>query len=919
MISMASDAAEVQSKMQVVFGKELPKLQKNLDAFSEATGASRYALREQAADLGALLGPLTGSKKATADLSEQFVKLATDLGSFNNVPVADALLAIRSGLVGEAEPLRRFGVLLNEAAVKQEALRLGLIKGKEELTEQQKVQARASLIMQQTSQAQDDATRTAGSFSNQMKALRNSVADAATDMGTKLLPIALELVSWINQHMPEIEQVVSQVFGAAGRAVDALRPTFERVKVAVTDFVTAAQGVAPTMQAIAGAALSNSWGQAIVIAGAAMWAFNAAITAVIARLVALRAAFIATGAAMALTPIGALTVAVGVLTAAFLLTRDTSGGLTGALNRQRDAALSLKDATNQLADAQHQLKGAKISLKQATLDVTAALQRRNQLESEGKTKSNEYKQAQLDVQRAYLSRLTAEKSVSDAQDKVGQTARSGAEGIAKLKTQMDAARDSVARAAGALGQWGNQAEKKQVVANYAIELDKVAKKADAVATAAHGVSPKIEAAAKAFSAQAKAAAEVARTTGEIPAAFHAVVGPSGAAGKRIGSALGAGIAGGIAAYIGSIRAAAANAVNQAEAAARGAADAHSPSRTWQQLGRDMIQGATNGLASGQAGLASKAAEVVRNATTKAADAVKEGQAKFADAWAGYSSAALAVFDDLTSKVKTKSEKLLAALDLKQAIQGLNKDIADAQAQVQQAQIGVTLTSAMVPDESLDQWAARNKEAQDALVAAQDQLNVALLAKKRFGLEQQAVVERAALDERIKVDRIRFEEWLSTRSAQQQIQVAKEGEGQKAILKKIASYDPHYRIRGQQIGESLAIGLLDMRGKVEEAALELANAVAKALGVAYTYGKTAVGDAEAKKDQGIAGIKTAAFSTMSAATTPTTAMPLSTGGTTINVTLSAPNYVGAKEELIEVVRSGLYDVARRNPRALPGVA
>lgn len=211
MIQMASDAAEVDSKLKVVFGKALPELSRNLDAFSEATGASRYALREQAADMGALLEPLSANKSEAAAMSEQFVKLATDLGSFNNVPVGDALLAIRSGLVGESEPLRRFGVLLNEAAVKAEGLRLGLVKGKEEMTEQEKVQARASLIMKQTTLAQGDATKTAGSMSNQMKALRNNISDAATSMGAMLIPYALAAVKAFNENWPTIEAVTRAV------------------------------------------------------------------------------------------------------------------------------------------------------------------------------------------------------------------------------------------------------------------------------------------------------------------------------------------------------------------------------------------------------------------------------------------------------------------------------------------------------------------------------------------------------------------------------------------------------------------------------------------------------------------------------------------------------------------------------------
>ena len=210
LVDLAGDAAEVESKFRVVFGREMPGMIKQLDAFSEATGASRYQLREQTADMGALLEPLSASKKLAGEMSVQFVKLATDLSSFNNVPVADALLAIRSGLVGEAEPLRRFGVLLNEAAVKAEAVRMGLVKQKEELTEQQKVQARANLIMEQTKLAQGDAIRTSDSYANQVRRLQNSLRDLGTDMGKVLLPAMTAVVSFLNN---EVVPAFSKVAG----------------------------------------------------------------------------------------------------------------------------------------------------------------------------------------------------------------------------------------------------------------------------------------------------------------------------------------------------------------------------------------------------------------------------------------------------------------------------------------------------------------------------------------------------------------------------------------------------------------------------------------------------------------------------------------------------------------------------------
>lgn len=227
LIKMAGDAEEVRSKFQVTFQNEMPRMVKQLDAFSKATGASRFELRRQVADLGALLVPLSASRKEAGNLSVQFTKLATDLSSFNNVPVEEALLAIRSGLVGEAEPLRRFGVLINDAAVKAEAYRSGLAKVGAVLTEQQKVQARANLIMQQTKLAQGDATRTSDSFTNQLRKLQNQVRDTATELGLKLLPIATTVVTRLTEWGPAIRDKVRPELDKLGKWADDHKQEFK--------------------------------------------------------------------------------------------------------------------------------------------------------------------------------------------------------------------------------------------------------------------------------------------------------------------------------------------------------------------------------------------------------------------------------------------------------------------------------------------------------------------------------------------------------------------------------------------------------------------------------------------------------------------------------------------------------------------
>lgn len=191
-IMAASDLNETLSKTQVVFGEATKQVTGFADEMADKFGLPKRAILDAAGSFG-LIAKASGLAQApAAKMSTELAKLAADASSFYNVPLEEALLAIQSGLVGEAEPMRRFGVLLNEAAVKTEALRLGLVKQGQELTEGHKAQARASLIMQGMKDASGDLERTQGSFSNRLREVRGRVENFAASLGTKLLPFVLK-------------------------------------------------------------------------------------------------------------------------------------------------------------------------------------------------------------------------------------------------------------------------------------------------------------------------------------------------------------------------------------------------------------------------------------------------------------------------------------------------------------------------------------------------------------------------------------------------------------------------------------------------------------------------------------------------------------------------------------------------------
>jgi len=198
-VMAASNLEEAMNKTDVVFGKAAKSVHAFAEDASTTMGQSQAQAEAAASSFGNLFKTMGIGQGKAAKMSLEMVKLASDLASFHNIGIDEALEKLQSGLVGEAEPMRQLGVLLSEAAVKQEAYRMGLAKTGDELTEQQKVAARYSLIMQQTKDAQGDFARTSDSLANKMKTLKAKFTDVGAKLGTALMPMVEKLADAVER------------------------------------------------------------------------------------------------------------------------------------------------------------------------------------------------------------------------------------------------------------------------------------------------------------------------------------------------------------------------------------------------------------------------------------------------------------------------------------------------------------------------------------------------------------------------------------------------------------------------------------------------------------------------------------------------------------------------------------------------
>ncbi len=198
-IKLASDLNESMSAVNTVFGESAAIITATQGSVAKTLGITRSEALASASALGALYQGAGLATPQMAAFTNQTQQAAADLASFYNVPVAQALDDIRSGLVGETEPLRKYGILLSAATVDQYAWTHGIAENGVALTEQQKLLARQGLIMDSLGAANGDFARTSGSVANQMKIVTAQFKDFLAQLGTVLLPIVSKVLTFLSK------------------------------------------------------------------------------------------------------------------------------------------------------------------------------------------------------------------------------------------------------------------------------------------------------------------------------------------------------------------------------------------------------------------------------------------------------------------------------------------------------------------------------------------------------------------------------------------------------------------------------------------------------------------------------------------------------------------------------------------------
>jgi hypothetical protein len=291
LVDAASDLNESISKVGVIFGEQADPIRRFAAGAAKSLGMSERAALD-AASMMATFGKAAGlTGPALTSFSSDMVTLSGDLASFFNSSPDEAMEAIGAALRGESEPIRKYGVLLDDATLRARALAMGLTKDLgSSLTPAQRALAAQAEILAQTTDAQGDFARTADGAANKQRILAASVDNLRAQLGQKLLPMwqrvldvlltkvvpAIEqhvvpalgrladwfeakvipamqqVVAWVQANWPTISSVITTVIGAVGEVLRFLAvEVIPRVVAAVQSVVTWVQDNWPRIQEIA--------------------------------------------------------------------------------------------------------------------------------------------------------------------------------------------------------------------------------------------------------------------------------------------------------------------------------------------------------------------------------------------------------------------------------------------------------------------------------------------------------------------------------------------------------------------------------------------------------------------------------------------------------------------------------------------
>lgn len=210
-LDVGAAVEETASKFDTVFGPAALGVEESLQGVARLAGLSTERMQALAATSGQIASGMGFSQAAAADMAVEITKLAADLGSFNNIPVAETSMAIQAALTGEREQLKRLGIVLKQTEVDQRAMAISGAESTKELTNQARAAASLQLVTERAGVAIGDLDRTQDTAAAKARILAADLQNVRDSLATALMPALVGGLEKLNEFVLGMQLWIAEI------------------------------------------------------------------------------------------------------------------------------------------------------------------------------------------------------------------------------------------------------------------------------------------------------------------------------------------------------------------------------------------------------------------------------------------------------------------------------------------------------------------------------------------------------------------------------------------------------------------------------------------------------------------------------------------------------------------------------------
>lgn len=238
----ASELEQANGAVTSVFKDQAGQIDELAKGAAQSVGLAESAYKNMASVMGSQLGNMGIAQSEVAGQTEQLISLGADLASMFGGTTSEAVDALSSLLRGERDPIERYAVSMNQAAVNAKMAEMGLSGLEGEAAKQAETQATLALLFEQTADAQGNFARETDTAAGSTQIAAAEWENAKAALGEQFLPIAVQAAEWVSKlataagENPEVFRAIGITVGIAAGALMGISGTIKVIEMASAAF-----------------------------------------------------------------------------------------------------------------------------------------------------------------------------------------------------------------------------------------------------------------------------------------------------------------------------------------------------------------------------------------------------------------------------------------------------------------------------------------------------------------------------------------------------------------------------------------------------------------------------------------------------------------------------------------------------------